>query len=128
MQHRLERALLSAVKLFNFLLKFQVFYLPQPQKRAPPTLDSPSGTLLTDMNDVATDATGSNQVGTYVNSSDPLVTFAYAGQAGCFQPAPVSICDDILGEVFLSPYRRHLAFPCAPVYLFQPRKESYGNQ
>ena len=43
---------------------------------------APSGTLLTDMQDVRTDASGSNQAGTYVNSTDPLVTFTYASSGG----------------------------------------------
>ncbi|WP_237187156.1 hypothetical protein [Rothia nasimurium] len=41
---------------------------------------APSGTLLTDMQDVVSDGTGSNLAGTYVNSTDPLVTFTFAGR------------------------------------------------
>ena len=74
---------------------------------------NPSGTLLTDMNDVATDATGSNRAGTYVNSSDPLVTFAYAGQAGWGSPSFTWTYSGTLqpGESVEIPLRYYVNFP-----------------
>ena len=70
-------------------------------------------TLLTDMNDVATDATGSNRAGTYVNSSDPLVTFAYAGQAGWGSPSFTWTYSGTLqpGESVEIPLRYYVNFP-----------------
>lgn len=42
---------------------------------------NPSGTLLTQMKDIRSDYNSLATIGTQVNSVDPLVTFAYTGQA-----------------------------------------------
>lgn len=74
---------------------------------------NPSGILLTDMHDVFTDATGSNQAGTYVNSSDPLTTFTYAGQTGWGSPSFTWTYAGTLlpGESIEIPLRYYVNFP-----------------
>ncbi|MDY6050845.1 MAG: hypothetical protein SPI83_00310 [Rothia sp. (in: high G+C Gram-positive bacteria)] len=74
---------------------------------------NPTGTLLSDMQDVFTDATGSNQAGTQVNSSDSRVTFTYAGSAGWGSPSFVWTFAGTLqpGESVDIPLRYYINWP-----------------
>lgn len=65
------------------------------------------------MQDVTSDATGSNQAGTYVNSSNPLVTFTYTGPAGWGSPTFAWIYSGTLlpGESVDIPLRYYVNFP-----------------
>ena len=78
---------------------------------------TPSGTLLTQMKDLTTNAVSSAIIGTQVNSTHPLVTFNYTGQgtpngptytwtyAGTLQP----------GESVEIPLRYYVTYPFANV-------------
>lgn len=74
---------------------------------------APSGTLLTQMKDVGTDAASSAIIGTQVNSTDPLVTFTYTGQASPNGPTYIWNYAGTLqpGESVEIPLRYYVTFP-----------------
>lgn len=80
-------------------------------------ISNPSGTLITQMKDVGTDAPSAAVIGTQVNSTNPQVAFTYGGQVKPHGPKYTWIYSGSIkpGESVEIPLRYYVTYPFANV-------------
>ncbi|MDY3048668.1 MAG: hypothetical protein SOR40_02695 [Rothia sp. (in: high G+C Gram-positive bacteria)] len=80
-------------------------------------VSNPSGSLLSQMKDVASDSASAALIGTQVNSSDPQMIFTYTGQASPFGPSYDWTYQGVLGpgQTLEIPLRYYVTWPFANV-------------
>lgn len=80
-------------------------------------VSNPSGTFITQMKDVGTDAPSAAIIGTQVNSTDPHIAFIYGGQAKPHGPKYTWVYSGSIqpGESVEIPLRYYVTYPFANV-------------